>query len=66
MARKAFEKRGMTIKTETQASVKVGSKSVTATLTHKDKSETAEFDRVILAIGIVGNTEDMGLEELGV
>ncbi|RKQ71066.1 dihydrolipoamide dehydrogenase [Litorimonas taeanensis] len=66
MARKAFEKRGVTIKTETQASVKTGSNGVTATLTKDGKSETAEFDRVILAVGIVGNVEDMGLEDLGV
>lgn len=66
MARKSFEKRGVIIKTETQASVKTGAKGVIATLTKNGKSETAEFDRVILAVGIVGNTEDMGLEELGV
>lgn len=66
LARKAFEKRGVTIKTETQAGVKIGANGVTATLTKDGKSETAEFDRVILAIGIVGNTENMGLEELGV
>ena len=66
MARKAFEKRGVTIKTETQASVKLGKNGVTATLTKGDESEEIEFDRVVLAIGIVGNTEDMGLEELGV
>ncbi len=66
MARKAFEKRGVTIHTETQAGVKLGKSGVTATLTTGGKSETAEFDRVILAIGIVGNTEDMGLEALGV
>lgn len=66
LARKAFEKRGVTIKTETQASVKLGANGVTATLTKNGKAETAEFDRVILAIGIVGNTEDMGLEDLGV
>jgi dihydrolipoamide dehydrogenase len=66
MARKAFEKRGVTIKTETQASVKKGKNGVTATLTKGDTSEEVEFDRVVLAIGIVGNTEDMGLEELGV
>jgi len=66
MTRKAFEKRGVTIRTETQAGVKLHAKGVTATLTKKSKSETQEFDRVILAIGIVGNTEDMGLEALGV
>ncbi len=66
MAQKAFEKRGVTIKTQTQASVKLSANGVTATLTKNGKSETAQFDRVILAIGIVGNTEDMGLESLGV
>jgi dihydrolipoamide dehydrogenase len=66
IARKAFEKRGVTIHTETQAGVKLGKSGGTATLTRGEKSETADFDRVILAIGIVGNTEDMGLETLGV
>lgn len=65
-AQKAFEKKGVTIKTGTQASVKTGKDGVTATLKTGDKAETAKFDRVILAIGIVGNVEDMGLEELGV
>lgn len=66
LARKAFEKRGVTIETETQAGFKIHANGLTATLTKGGKSETAEFDRVILAIGIVGNTEDMGLEALGV
>jgi dihydrolipoamide dehydrogenase len=66
LARKAFEKRGLTIRTNTQASVKTGAGGVTATLTSGDSSEEAQFDRVILAVGIVGNVEDMGLEELGV
>lgn len=67
LARKAFEKRGVTIKTETQVkSVKTGAKGVSAVLSTQGKDETHEFDRVILAIGIVGNTEDMGLEALGV
>jgi len=66
MARKAFEKRGMKILTGTQATVKTNSNGVTATLTTGGKSSEAKFDRVILAIGIVGNVEDMGLEELGV
>jgi dihydrolipoamide dehydrogenase len=30
------------------------------------KTETAEFDTVISAVGIVGNVEGLGLEELGV
>ncbi len=67
MARKTFEKRGMTIMTETQVkSVKKNGADVMATLTVGGKDETHTFDRVILAIGIVGNVENMGLEELGV
>jgi len=67
MARKVFEKRGMDIKTETQIkSVKTGANGVTAVLASGASEETKLFDRVILAIGIVGNTENMGLEALGV
>ncbi len=67
MARKSFEKRGMNIKTNTQVkTVKKNAKNVTATLASGDEIENIEFDRVILAIGIVGNVEDMGLEALGV
>lgn len=65
-AQKQFEKRGLKFKLGTQASLKKGASSVTATFTKDGKSETAEFDRVILAVGIVGNVEDMGLEALGV
>lgn len=66
LAEKAFKKAGMTIRTETQAGIKVGAKGVTATFKSGGHEETGEFDRVILAIGIVGNVEDMGLEKLGV
>lgn len=65
-AQKQFEKRGLTFKLNTQASVKPGAKLVTATFKTGDKIESAEFDRVILAVGIVGNVEDMGLDALGV
>lgn len=67
LAEKAFKKRGLTIKTKTQVkSVTKGSATVKAVLETNGKSETHEFDRVILAIGIVGNVENMGLEALGV
>jgi dihydrolipoamide dehydrogenase len=65
-AQKQFEKRGLSFKLNTQASIKTGKDAVTATFTMGDKTDTAEFDRVILAVGIVGNVEDMGLEEIGV
>ena len=67
MARKSFEKRGVKIKTNTQVkSVKPGAASISAVLGSDKGDETHEFDRIILAIGIVGNVEDMGLEALGV
>ena len=63
MAEKAFKKKGMRILTNTQVgNVKPGGNTVSAEIA--GKAET--FDRIILAIGIVGNVEDMGLEALNV
>lgn len=66
-AKKSFEKQGVKILTGTQVkSVKPGTSDIAAVMADA-KGETAQtFDRIILAIGIVGNTEDMGLEALGV
>ena len=67
-AAKAFIKQGM--KLITGASVEKlekGANNVTATLKAKDgKTETLTVDRVILAVGIVGNVENIGLEAAGV
>ncbi len=66
-ARKAFEKQGMTILTS--AAVKGASKtadSVTVTIEASGKTTSITVDRVISAVGIVGNTEDLGLEGTGV
>ncbi len=41
-------------------------KGVDATISKDGASQTLSFDKVILAIGVVANTEDMGLEDLGV
>jgi len=58
LAEKAFKKKGMRILTKAQVSnVKPETKTVNAEI--NGKVET--FDRIILAIGIVGNVEDMGL-----
>ncbi|HXE27843.1 MAG TPA: dihydrolipoyl dehydrogenase [Stellaceae bacterium] len=63
-ARKAFEKQGMKIFTSTQVKeLKKNADSVVATLVQGDKSQQIEVERVILAIGIVGNVEHMGLEK---
>src|ERR1700743_1220779 len=66
MAAKAFVKQGMKIKTATTVEkLEKGPDSVTATLKGKDgKTETLTVERVILAVGIVGNVE--GLENSGV
>ncbi|MEM8947955.1 MAG: dihydrolipoyl dehydrogenase [Pseudomonadota bacterium] len=62
-AHKQFEKRG--IKLVTKAEVKAldkGKDSVTATIAAGGKSQQLTIDRVIMAVGIVGNVEDLGLE----
>ncbi|PWE17205.1 dihydrolipoyl dehydrogenase [Marinicauda salina] len=68
MAEKQFRKQGLNILTEAQVEkLDKGSKTVKATVKKKDgKTETIEVDRVVLAIGITGNVENLGLEELGV
>jgi len=64
-ARKAFEKQGMKIRTGTGVtSLKKGADNVTATLKLADgKTEEITVDRVIMAVGIVGNVENIGLEK---
>ena len=63
-ARKSFEKQGMKIYTDTTVkALKKGADSVTTTLAAGDKSWDVTVERVILAVGIVGNVENMGLEK---
>jgi dihydrolipoamide dehydrogenase len=68
LATKAFTKQGMKIKTSTTVEkLETGKDNVTATLKGKDgKTETLTAERVILAVGIVGNVENIGLEQAGV
>jgi dihydrolipoamide dehydrogenase len=62
-ARKSFEKQGMRIITGASVKdVKKTADAVSVTIAGKDKSEAASFDRVIVAVGIVGNVENLGLE----
>ena len=62
-ARKAFEKQGMKILTgATVKALKKGVDNVTATVEAGGKSQDIVVDRVILAVGIVGNVEGIGLE----
>ncbi len=63
LARKAFEKQGMSIHTSTTVkALKKAENSVTATLEGGGKTWDVTVDRVILAVGIVGNVENCGLE----
>ena len=67
-AAKSFKKQGMTLMTGAQVE-KLDTSGKTAKVsvkTSKGKTETIEVEKVILAIGIVGNVENLGLEELGV
>ena len=62
-ARKQFEKQGMKIHTGTTVkALKKNGDSVTATLEGEGKSWDVSAERVILAVGIVGNVEDLGLD----
>src|ERR1700749_2759850 len=68
LARKRFEKQGIKILTSTKVTkLERRSDSVMATIDYgKGKPQTAEFERVISAVGVVGNIENLGLEKLGV
>jgi dihydrolipoamide dehydrogenase len=68
IAQKLFEQQGMKVLTGTTVTaLKKGKNEVTATLKAKDgKTSEATFERVIMAVGIVGNTENLGLEGTGV
>ena len=67
-ARKRFEKAGIKIHTEAKvAKLSKAKDSVTASVEFKDgKKEDIKVDRVISAVGVVGNIENLGLEKLGV
>ena len=67
-ARKRFEKQGMRILTGAKVSAfEMRGDSVVATLTDdKGRESRVEFSRVISAVGVVGNVENLGLEKLGV
>jgi dihydrolipoyl dehydrogenase len=67
-ARKSFEKQGIKILTGAKVT-KLDRKTdgVTATIDDgKGGAQTLAVDRVISAVGVVGNVENLGLEKLGV
>ena len=68
LARKQFEKQGMRILTGAKVTqVDKNSNTVTCSIELADgKRETISAERLISAVGVVGNIEGLGLEALGV
>ena len=67
-ARKQFEKQGIKILTAAKVTkLEKAADSVTATIDDgKGSTQTLTVERVISAVGVVGNIENLGLEKLGV
>ncbi len=66
-ARKSFEKQGIKIHSNAKVTkLDKKSDSVTATIEEDGKTQTITVDRVISAVGVTGNIENLGLEKLGV
>ena len=68
IARKRFEKQGIKILTGAKVTkVEKGADSVTATI-EDDKGKTQQLtaEKLISAVGVVGNLENLGLEKVGV
>src|SRR5262245_1889143 len=67
-ARKAFEKQGMKILTGAKVTkLEKAANSVKATIDDgKGGMQSLTVDRVVSAVGVVGNVENLGLEKLGV
>src|SRR3954452_25507441 len=68
LARKRFERQGIKILTGAKVTkVEKAADSVTATVEGQDgKSQTITAEKLISAVGVVGNIENLGLETLGV
>ncbi len=68
LARKRLEKAGIRIMTGAKVTkVEKGADEVTATVEDgKGQVQTIRAERLISAVGVVGNTENLGLEALGV
>ncbi|WP_422038505.1 dihydrolipoyl dehydrogenase [Roseibium sp.] len=68
LAKKQMEKQGIKFLLEAKVSqVKKSAKGVTATVETKDgKKQDLTAEKLISAVGVVGNIENLGLEELGV
>ncbi len=67
LARKAFEKQGIKILTGAKVTkLDRRADSVAATIDDGKATQTLTVERVISAVGVTGNVENLGLEKLGV
>jgi dihydrolipoamide dehydrogenase len=66
-ARKSFEKQGMRILTGAKlGAVRKNADGITTSVEAGGKTQDITVEKIISAVGIVGNTEDLGLEGTGV
>ncbi|MEE2954952.1 MAG: dihydrolipoyl dehydrogenase [Pseudomonadota bacterium] len=67
LAQKSFEARGMKIHTNTSV-IKLNGKAkiISATLENQQTKNEIEVEKVILAVGILGNTEGIGIEKTSI
>jgi dihydrolipoamide dehydrogenase len=64
---KQFGRAGVTVKTGTKVEkVETNSDGVTISVSKGDESETLQAEKALIAIGVAPNSENMGLEEVGV
>jgi dihydrolipoamide dehydrogenase len=64
LAKKSFEKQGIKIHTSANLkSIKKGKNNITATIEIKGKTQEITAQKAIIAVGIVPNTENIGLEK---
>ena len=64
---KSFKRQGIEVLASTKIEkLENTGKSVKISYTRKEESKTAEFDYALVAVGIQGNVEDLGLEKVGV
>ncbi len=67
LARKQLTKSGMKIMTGAKvAALRKNGQSVTATIEAQGSKQEITVEKVISAVGVTGNVEELGLEELGV
>jgi len=67
LARKSFEKQGIKIHTSAMvASLECNGETITARVETGGQRDELSVERVIIAVGIIGNVEDIGLENTGV